>query len=143
MQRKLALAVCREVETMNMNGWRFRTTDNERGKYYSDDSCQPPPPTVIPCCPLLSPLPHLYSQPRGNVVGLVAFVVFSHSKSTENKRPLCWKLVPHRVTTVLEVLKKTLLLFISIIALAKLLSNLLGGTGWALFNWLWESYELC
>lgn len=119
----------------------LRQGDNERGKYYSDDSCDLPPLTVTPFPPPHPPQP-LFPAPRKAVV-LVAFMVFSPSKSTEDKRPLCWKLVPHRVTTVLKVLKNTWLLFISITAFAKLLSNLLGGTGWALFNWLWESYELC
>lgn len=57
-----------------------------------------------------------------------AFTAFSHSKSTEDKRLLCWKPVLHGVTTGLNVLKNTLLLFISITANAKRLPDLLGGT---------------
>lgn len=78
--------------------------------------------------PAAHPLPQaLVPSPKERLVP-AAFMVFSQSKSSEDKRLLCWRLVPHRVTTVLNVLKNTLLLFISITAFAKWLPSLLGGT---------------
>lgn len=55
MQRKLALAACRGLETMNMNGWSLGQQANGRGRSYSDDSCQAPLPASHPpaACPLL------------------------------------------------------------------------------------------
>lgn len=96
----------------------------EEGNAIQMTAASPLSPAVTLCGPSFL----AFVPGHRNAVVHAAFMEFSHSKSIEDKRPLCGKRVTHRITTGLGMLRDTLLLFISIIAFAKLLPKQLGGT---------------
>lgn len=81
--QKLALAACRGLETMNMNGWSLGQQANGRGEAIQMTAARPLSPLVTPCC--LPSTPSLDSQPTSKRRCVLASAVFSHSKAQRIK----------------------------------------------------------